>query len=48
MPQGQEGGFASETPGPARNQVAAREVGDSLFIIRDSNRFGYRTLILIF
>jgi hypothetical protein len=39
-----ERSFASETPGSWNNLVAAREVGDSLFIISDLPGFRYRVL----
>jgi hypothetical protein len=41
---GVERGFASGTPGSLEYQVAARGVGDSLFIISDLRRLLYRTL----
>ena len=44
MKPGVERGFASGTPGSVEYQVAAREVGDSLFIISDLQGLGYRTL----
>ena len=40
---GVERGFASGTPGSVEYQVAAREVGDSLFIISVLRRFRCRS-----